>query len=542
MITSELIKLCPGKRAAALKRIEAERKIKMRAKLPVLTREEVIRYRLPAHEAVIRAIKQDGFVNTGEFIKQLIDYQEYVRNFYGPDTNIWLRPRLMFNMDLLYHLRDGLCRAEKAHMIDHIGTEVNEMLKLAVEYAFGDEDWWWLGHQLLDQSIIISKDFKKDGGMHHATARYIFGKFLLEKITDVDAALEHLNIARNMSVGTAWTARGIFQDYQRSIFTEVSILLYLVILKQARKCMKSDTHLAIKLCKMARKAALDGCHYAGETEAYIAEGECEQLIYDTKSAITSFQKALAIQASHEDPKWKCEALSHLAVAYLKHGLLALALQMLHELREYAHMHQLIFYVAQAYKYLGEYYLREGTPKNSTPLLKIALKLFNEQQYIAEAESTRNYAAISIGIELINSYIQLVVDCVDTNQDYEQFMKKLIGWKDSRKTFWQDLKGEISFRSLEDMKNEDEEDFLIHHQADDQMLSKEVVLSVLSLIDSKDSFYASGSRKSIKAKDDVGDQLQNSSMEKSTGTHGNENTDDEDKKLVTLHIAENFEDD
>lgn len=50
-----------------------------------------------------------------------------------------------------------------------------------MEYAFGEEDWWWLGHQLLDQAISISQDFKKDAGMYHSIARYALGKFLLEK-------------------------------------------------------------------------------------------------------------------------------------------------------------------------------------------------------------------------------------------------------------------------------------------------------------------------------------------------------------------------
>lgn len=77
-------------------------------------------------------------------------------------------------------------------------------------------------------------------------------------VTDVDAALEHLNIARSISVGNPWSAKGIFKTHQHTVFTEVSILLYKVILKQARKCMKTDPHLAIKLSKTARKAALDG--------------------------------------------------------------------------------------------------------------------------------------------------------------------------------------------------------------------------------------------------------------------------------------------
>ncbi|XP_044748880.1 uncharacterized protein LOC123309718 [Coccinella septempunctata] len=547
---NELMKLSPGKRENALKKLKKERNDRMRAQLPVLNREEVIRYRLPPHEALLRAIGQDGYKNTAEYMKQLIDYQEYVRNFYGPDTNVWLRPRLKYNMDILYHLRDGLATAEKAHLADNIANEVREILKLAVEYAFGEEDWWWLGHQLLDQSITISRDFKRDAGMYHSIARYALGKFLLEKITDVDAALEHLNIARSISVGNPWSAKGIFKTHQKTVFTEVSILLYKVILKQARQCMKYDPHLAIKLCKTARKAALDGCHYSGETEAYITEGECEQLIHDTQSAIKSFQKALAIQSFHEDPHWKCEAMSHLAIAYLKHGLLSSALQMLHDLKDYAVKHQLTFYVAQSYKYLGEYYLREGTPQNATPLLKIALRLFNEGNYIHEAESARNYAAISIGIELINPYIELVVACDEKNPDYDILMRKLIEWKDSRVTFWKDLKGEISFGRIDEANRETESDFLRLTESNAEMPNREVVLSVKSLVGSKDSFRV-GERVASKSRESVEESTKESREVESVDEEAfvakkvdskKGSTDDEKKEVITLHVTENFTDD
>lgn len=505
---NELMKLCQGKRMAAMKKLKQERNNRMRNQLPVLSREEVIRYHLPPHEALIRAIDQDGYKHTAEYMKQLIDYQEYVRNFYGPDTNIWLRPRLIHNMDILYHLRDGLATAEKAHLADNISNEAKEILKLAVEYATGEEDWWWLGHQLLDQAINICKDYKKDGGMYHSIARYALGKFLLEKITDVDAALEHLNIARSISVGNPWSAKGIYKSHQNTVFTEVSILLYKVILNQARKCMKSDTHLAIKLCKTARKAALDGCHYAGETEAYITEGQCEQLIHDTQSAISSFQKALSIQSVHEEPRWKCEAMSHLAIAYLKHGILSSALEMLHDLKTYAMKNQLTYYVAQSYKYLGEYYLREGTPQSSTPLLRIALKLFNESNHISEAESTRNYAAISIGIELINPYIELVVSCNDSNPDYDILMKKLIDWKDSRVTFWSDVKGEISFGRLDEVSSTEESGsgFLMDAEENVERVNKELLLSVQTLVGSQESFRVSDSRRTSKSRESVKERV------------------------------------
>lgn len=58
--------------------------------------------------------------------------------------------------------------------------ECDELIKLAVRYAFGSEDWWWLGEQLLIQCGTISSDYHADGGRRKALSNFIFGKFILE--------------------------------------------------------------------------------------------------------------------------------------------------------------------------------------------------------------------------------------------------------------------------------------------------------------------------------------------------------------------------
>ncbi|KAK9875854.1 hypothetical protein WA026_009641 [Henosepilachna vigintioctopunctata] len=557
----DLINIAPGKRPAVIKRLKTEQKNMMRAKLPVLTREEILRYRLPPHEALLRSISQDGFHSTCEYIRQLITYQEYVRKLHGPDTSVWSKPRLLERMDILNQLKEGLYKAERANRAENTGVELTELLRLAVRFAFGDQNWWWLGHQLLDQALTISRVYMKDGGMHHAIARYAYGKFLLESSNQtnnyMEAALEHLNVARSMSVGTSWSARFIFPTYQSIMFTEVSILIHQILLKQAKNCMKKDPHLAIKLSILAEKAALDGCHFSGQTEAQIVKGECEQLIYDTSSAITSFRKALTIQNSHETPKWRAETLSHLAIAYLKHGDLTSALQKLNELKEYALEHDLKFYLAQAYKYLGEYYLREGTPQNSTPLLRKALKLFHEENHIPESENARNYAAISIGIELMNPYIQLIVNCVSTNPNYEYLMKTLLAWKDSRQNFWSYADFEVSFNDINDTMDEDFEiDLMDLPKSGEKMINEEMFLSILSLVDSKESYRALALRQAqeslermeemhdldeqliteINVEDNNGEEVENEEEDETSWI------EEDPKKIVTLHFSQGYQDD
>lgn len=54
------------------------------------------------------------------------------------------------------------------------------------------------------------------------------------------------------------------------------------------------------------------------------------------------------------------------------------------------------YIAQAHKYLGEFYLKEGTARNATPLLMAAVKIFGQAGDTVETAKTKNMAAISVG--------------------------------------------------------------------------------------------------------------------------------------------------
>lgn len=80
----------------------------------------------------------------------------------------------------------------------------------------------------------------------------------------------------------------------------------------------------------------------------------------------------------------------------RHGSLNCALLTLNKLNDYAHQHNKMQYIAQAHKYLGEFYLKEGTARNATPLLMAAVKIFGKVGDTAETSKTRNLAAISVG--------------------------------------------------------------------------------------------------------------------------------------------------
>lgn len=67
------------------------------------------------HEALIKDLQEQHYPSSAEYLKQLVDYQEALRQEHGPDTKVWSRPQLIKSKEELDVLFDGLKAAENAH-------------------------------------------------------------------------------------------------------------------------------------------------------------------------------------------------------------------------------------------------------------------------------------------------------------------------------------------------------------------------------------------------------------------------------------------
>ncbi|XP_045480028.1 uncharacterized protein LOC123684700 [Harmonia axyridis] len=435
------------------KLLKSMRLVNDRKALHVLNREEIIAYRLPLHEAILRKLNKNEFFNSAEYLKQLIDFQDAYRNAAGEESIIWQRPRLMYQQDILEHLSEKLQQAESAHLSKRIDAEIDIFLHLATEFCFGSENWWWLGHQLLFIALKTCEDYDGDRGKRKALLRYIFGRFLFQNAKEPQMALEHLKISRKISAEMTWNINVLFPE-NSTIFSQACTLIYQIRMIQAKSIMQKDPKNTIRLCNKARKRALEGCYYEGVIESFILKGNCEIMLFDTENAITSFKKGLNILENHENVDLKCEILKNLAIAYLRHGILNCALQTLHNLNDYAHLHNKMAYIAQAHKYLGEFYLKEGTARNATPLLMAAVKIFGQAGDTVETAKTKNMAAISVGIELMPIFIDIIRNSDPKfSQNHKEVLRKLICWKDLRESFWTQCQvSEFSTVSAHTMEN------------------------------------------------------------------------------------------
>lgn len=406
----------------------------MRAALKNCTMDDVRRHKLPFDKALLIGLEEKGHFTTAMFIEKLIDFQTEMREKAGPSSVLWTKPQLKDNKNLLSTLSDNLIKVENYRKMDDYAKECESFLKISTHIAFLHPDWWWLGEQLLLHSINLSKEYPLLQGKYEALSRYVYAKFLLENIRETDAAHGNLSIVRELSKGKKWTIAAFFPDEKDYLYTRTNYLLHICLMQEARTYMKTDIAKAIKLAHLARKRAAEACDLDGETRALLLKGICEVSIRHTAAAIASFTKAFYIQQRLGNLEGICMTQLHLAQAYLMNGDTLESLKTLMGARDCAERNSLPYFLAQAYRHLGEFYLNNGEPRKATPLLAEALKILYKTENVQDIEQVRNLEAISTGLELFPRYLKLLSDTSHPTTGFES-LKKMVDWKDSRKQFW-----------------------------------------------------------------------------------------------------------
>lgn len=70
---------------------------------------------MPLHHALFAELEEQSLPSSAAFLKQIIDYQKWLRKSHGPDSRIWARPRLRNCPEILNKLVEGFKAAERAH-------------------------------------------------------------------------------------------------------------------------------------------------------------------------------------------------------------------------------------------------------------------------------------------------------------------------------------------------------------------------------------------------------------------------------------------
>ncbi|XP_018331833.1 uncharacterized protein LOC108741507 isoform X2 [Agrilus planipennis] len=399
--------------------------------------------RIPLHEALISELNEDGYISSAHFISQLITYQKQQVEIHGEDSKIGLRPKLINFPEYLQKLYDTFKEAEIAHYEGDTTREYDIVLETAIFFAYGPEDWWWLGEQLLLQCINIIYRNTEDGGRRDATCQYLVGRFLLLHNEEVEQSMPYLDAARVQSKNTFWSAKKVLQNTtvdcsnEETIFFESCKLLYKALMITAESTRKTDPEYSAQLCSIARKRANEACFYAGEAEAYMLQGHCEFECMKYEAAILSFNNSLRKQIKAESPEGICKVRILIQKAYTKIGKYENAFECLRILLEYAKANKLAYYIGLAYRYIGEYYLHQGRACVATPNLLKSLNILHNIDALTDVEQVRNFAAISAGQELMTNYVRLIINVGQETRCKGKYIYKALGWKDTREQFWSD---------------------------------------------------------------------------------------------------------
>lgn len=412
----------------------------MRKDLPNYNLEEIREHKMPFYDALITNLNEKGMISSASFVEQLVEFQTRTREEAGPGSNIWMRPQLRYSEKELKYLSNELQKAEEFNLQENHLNECDIFLKLGIHFAFSHQDWWWLGEQILVQSINVSGGYPSLQGKFEALSRFAYAKFLITNLKEYDNAKEQLFVARDLCKSKGQNIELYFPDEKGTLYMKINYYTYKCLIKEARSLMSMDYRKAIEMAVLAKKRAAEACHKEGETKALLLKGLCEMNIDEAKNAILSFNKALKLQENKEDKEGLCIVMIQLAKAYLMDNNASQSLRILNSLKDTAATYKLHFYLAEAYKNMGEHYLNNREYSIARKLLNKSLNLFEqEKDASSDIALVQILEAVAWGLELFPKYVDLVYNASNTTSPLGiENLKKLIDWKDCRKTFWENI--------------------------------------------------------------------------------------------------------
>lgn len=477
-MTEELLRYNKIKREQVRKMEIHKMIVKMRKELPIYNLEEIRENKMPYYDALVTNLAEKGFASTASFIEQLVEFQTKAREEAGPGSNIWMRPQLRYSHKELKYLSGELQKAEEFNFNGNHTRECDTFLRVAIHFAFSHHDWWWLGEQLLVQAINVSSDYPTLQGKFEALSRFAYAKFLISNLREYDNAKEQLLIARDLSKSIALNIESYIPNEKGTLYMKINYYTYECLIREARNMMSVDYHKAIEIAIQAKKRAAEACHTEGETQALLLKGLCEMNIDQAKNAILNFNKALKLQEGKENKEGLCKVMIQLAKAYLMDNNTSQSLRILNSLKDTAAKHHLHFYLAQAYKNMGEHYFNNKEYAIARRLLNKSLNLFaKENNASSDVALVQILEAIAWGLELFPKYVDLVFRAGNTagSSGFEN-LNKLIDWKDSRKSFWDEAL-DADHSSFIDMMAADHQTItastmVIEKYKEDRKLSKE----------------------------------------------------------------------
>ncbi|OAD53066.1 Tetratricopeptide repeat protein 29 [Eufriesea mexicana] len=403
----------------------------LKAALPNISPKQVRRFYIPYYEAILLELKEEGYEEVFHYMKELLDLDEKITDR-TPGLLSWKKPSLKDQKDFINHLKDGLIASEKSKRKGNHVEQTRLLLDVALFFQSKTWEWWWIAEHIYQIALSAAKLIVNDDGRTITLIRYLYGRFLFYELQNPNEALDYLKKARADSEKKIWNASKVLEIKQNSIFKECNILLYKILLIFARNQRCENPSSALNACIEAAERATEAGNAEYVNEVLYELGKCYMAVNETKSALQSFSKLLALAKRTSDIEGVCNAHMELAFAYKQLNDNDYTEKHLRMCQENANNFGLVEKLADAHYYTGEHYLSQGKLHLSTTHLETALNLYNRLNLSHEADRARCIAGISKGQERIEKYIELLLQCGEYDKNATL---KLCRWKSYRETFW-----------------------------------------------------------------------------------------------------------
>ncbi|KAJ8675937.1 hypothetical protein QAD02_011723 [Eretmocerus hayati] len=386
-------------------------KEKIKAKLPVLTPNDIRRYRIPYSDAIVAELQEADLHEVAERLKFLFDLDEEARQIAGPNTLIWNRPKLRNNHELIDILKELFIRIHRDEM-----EEKSEFLaRMALSIEASGWDWWWIADTLYRNALWLAKELEPTDLSLISLLRFVYARFLIDKMEDAESALEYARLAQRDSRDRPWSVAKLLREegHTGSLYRHSCKLLNRILVSLGRSSRDSSdsVDLSVGACKLAVKNACEAGDHELLAESQFELGKSELAAGNVEEAIGHFTTNLMILRQIGDIEGICNAHSNFVRIYKDLGNDDKVLEHLGEFKEIASTYQLNKKLGEVYYLTGEYYLARDNPKEATPNLERAFLLYNQVGAAEDANKARCLTGISKGQEMMDSYQNLITQSV-----------------------------------------------------------------------------------------------------------------------------------
>ncbi|XP_054279231.1 uncharacterized protein LOC128997618 [Macrosteles quadrilineatus] len=218
---------------------------RIRTGSPLMTKKEVREYRLPFHESLLLNLKDDGFLLTHEFVKDLIAVDEAYHKEPGRDKTE-KRKILKYTKSALVPLANGLMKAESSRLNEEKTQEATAFLDLATYFGNSENSWSWIALEMFEQCMEVMKNIEQPDPQLQAISKHLYGSFLFYKQQDFNEARAQIESSMALSEGKYWKVG----ETETNLYLESCGLLHKIFLEMSqRELIRENIEEAIQLCR-----------------------------------------------------------------------------------------------------------------------------------------------------------------------------------------------------------------------------------------------------------------------------------------------------